>query len=947
MKKSLLFILCTLISCGLWASPRDAQEAQQLAAEFLHSGVRQQAPAAQPVALTLSHTATQKSGLPAFYVFNRGEDGGFVIVSAESRTHTVLGYADNGHFDANNLPDNLRAWLNGYTEAISYAANLPERTGARRAQRAPKAYTPIAPLCTTKWDQGNPFNLKCPTDNGQRCVTGCVATAAAQVMKFNNYPTTGKGSHSYYWFRSENDSVLLSADFGATTYDWSHMLDNYYSGNPSMTQKNAVATLMSHCGIACDMGYGTGSSGAYMPYMIQALVTYFRYNAGILPLHKDYMSESQFLDGVIADLQAGYPCLFSGRTKSDEGHAFICDGLDANGLVHINWGWGGYCDNYFRVSVLDPEDQGTGGSASNEAYTEQLIAFTNIRPSEGGLYQPVITVDAMSIDGTRFGKNDYIIFATETFQNQGLEFWQGKPVVQVYKNGSLYKTCTIDMDALGLGMGWYYYNIYFYPDFSTLPAGDYEIVPAVKSSGSSFSTTPSPIKVKHIGEYRCQMKVTSDSIILTPPSAEIPVEPEVPTVEYLSSRYNTKNNVVLCMTFDDAPCGDVYFVGTPNNWGRGSGSKEDFANCAKFEALPDYEGWYAVAVPYSDGIQGKPIQAELDGSFRWENQCGAPSAWINRGGTGSKTADISAGYDYEANIAYSAAGCYIYELAYWKKHTNYPCANKPKHNYKVVLFAPDACEDMKPAIIGSFNNWDAGVAMTPDTTQSGYAYYYAVINDWAEGTFKFREASDTDWSNQLQYYDRAADQWKDFSDLVLPEATEDTMLIYDFSANPYYRFTKCEVDYYDIYVAFMLPESTPDAVDIAGSFDGWTGTPMTYYANDNYWYTTIRAKADDNFVIVEHDNWDNHLLYFDDEDNKWYTLSATMSKVWKEDEEGKYIAYNLSDASLYCWSADPLITGTEAVRSDDASAQKILRGGQLFIIRNGAIYSITGAKTGL
>ena len=934
MKKSLLLILCTLFSCGLWAVSRNAQQAQQLVTDFVNSNARLQATSAKQAPLTLCYTALQKNGNPAFYVFNRGENDGFVVVSAESRTHEVLGYANNGHFDVNNLPDNMRAWLDGYTEAITYAASLPERTNTKRAKRAPKTYSPISPLCSTQWGQGNPYNLKCPTDNEQLCVTGCVATAAAQVMKFNNYPTTGKGKHSYYWYRTENDSVLLTADFGSTTYNWSQML-NIYSSSATTAQKDAVATIMSHCGIACDMNYGTGTSGAYMPYMINAFVHNFRYNAAIKTICKDYMPESQFLDDIIADLQAGYPCLFSGRTVNDEGHAFVCDGLDANGLVHINWGWNGYCDNYFRVSALDPKDQGTGGSEGDLAFTEQVKVYTNIRPSEGGLFQPCITVNALYANGTSFAKQDEIYFTSEILQNQGIEYWEGKPAVQIYKNGSLYDTW-IDNFTAGLGISWYYNYIYFKPNLSALPAGEYEMVPAVKSTLSSFATALSPVMVKNIGEYRCQVKVTNDSIFITPPDAETP-DDGVPTVEYLSNLYDTENNVVLCMTFDDAPCGDVYFVGTPTNW------KASFNNCPKFEALPDYEGWYAVSVPYSSDLYGKPIQAELDGTFLWDNQCGDPGAWINKGGKGSKTANIFSGYGEESDIAYPSAGCYIYELAYWKLHKNNPCSNRQKHNYFIAIFAPDACDDMKPAIIGSFNNWEQGVAMTPDTID-GSVYYYAIINDWAEGTFKFREASDMSWSNQLQYYNESTNTWNDFPNFVLPEVTKDTTIVYNFSVNAYYRYAQCVVDYYNVWVQFALPEGTPSAVDITGSFDGWTGTPMNYETSGDYWYTTIRAAASDNLVIVEHNNWDNPLLVFDNDDNKWYNFNYRISGLWKEDSDGKYIAYNLTNTEHFRWSATPVDTKIENVNTDDSSTQKILKNGQLRVIRNGIMYDMTGAK---
>ena len=472
MKRTLLLALCGLFSLGIGATQRSAQEAQQLAADYLQQSSFR-APAKEQATLSHCYTAPKTNGTPAFYVFNYGTDNGYVIVSAESRTHTILGYSTIGHFDEAEIPDNMRAWLEGYQEAISFAASLPERPSQPdHLRRATKTYTPIAPLCTTKWGQGSPFNSLCPDDNGKNGVTGCVATAASQIMKKHNYPATGKGSNGYYWHRSEDDSVYLYADFENTTYDWSNMQDTCTSSSTDV-QKNAVAQLMYHCGVACNMKYSANGSGASSPTMINRLVVNFRYNAGIKTLCKDYMKEEVFLNGIIADLQAGRPVYFSGRTKSDSGHAFVCDGLDADGLIHINWGWTGKQDNYFRVSALDPKDQGTGGSAGNEAFTERVTAYTHIMPVEGGLYQPTITADSLYIEGgNRLGREDNVCFHFVKFKSQSLHRWEGSPVFLVYKNDSLYKTCPIDLNLTLTGNGYYYGYVNACPYLADLPAGE-------------------------------------------------------------------------------------------------------------------------------------------------------------------------------------------------------------------------------------------------------------------------------------------------------------------------------------------------------------------------------------------------------------------------------------------------------------------------------------------
>ena len=925
------------------AAPRSEQEALGEAFAFMNSGSMVFRAQAQSNSLTLAWTAMQDNGQPAFYVFNRGTNDGFILISAEDRTRTVLGYADSGTFSEADMPINMRYWLQNYSRMIAYAATLPALPdGVRKAPQRTHAYTPIEAICQTKWNQGDPYNQKCPYDSdNKRSVTGCAATAAAQVMKAHNHPVNGVGSHSYVWTNSADQNQTLSVDFGNTTYDWANMT-NTYSFSSKPVAKNAVSTLMYHCGVACDMDYSSQESGASAIAMMNGLVSYFDYDPGIRCLYKDYMGEKAFLNAIIEDLQAGRPVYFAGFTPRGGGHAFVCDGLDADGLVHINWGWGGNCDGHFQVSVLNPDDQGIGGSATNDSYTEGVSAYTQIRPNAGGAPTYTITADAISITSLRFSRNTAPELYADVFSNKSISTWAGKPSLLVYKNGELYKAVPwYYSDMLQLDPGYYYTSpIPISASLSSIPAGEYELVPGVSISGQSNVYVP--LYVLGYGAYRCPMTVTSSEIILELPQKE-ESDPEVPSVAYLSERYDTENNVVLCMTFDDAPCYDVYFVGTPNNWGKGSGSKENFANCAKFEALPDYEGWYVVSFPYSSGVEGKPIQAEADGSFSWNNQSGDKNAWINRGGSGSKTANVTAGYSGEANVGYPSAGCYIYELGYWKNHENIPCDNAPKYEYLVAIYAPDGCEGMKPAIIGSFNNWSEGVAMAKAQDNNGDIFYYAYIEDRVGGEFKFREASSTDWSNELQYYDAASGEWKVFANFKLPAVSEDMTVVYDFSYNTRYRYAQCQVEIHDIWVGLILPDNSPSAVDIVGSFDAWEGTPLMAYPVNDIWYTSIRATSNDYFAVVEHGNWSNYIQILNDH-NEWETLYIVVSDYMKEESDGKFVTLNMSNSDNIRWKADEGTTDVKTVQSDVSSGCKLLRDGQLLIMRDGMLFTPQGIR---
>lgn len=271
-------------------------------------------------------------------------------------------------------------------------------------------------------------------------------------------------------------------------------------------------------------------------------------------------------------------------------------------------------------------------------------------------------------------------------------------------------------------------------------------------------------------------------------SQEITGPDTIPTVDEVTQLYPlTGNNLVVCLYFDVAPCNDVYFPGNYRMNASGGGWSTDISELERFEPLPGFPGWYVVEVPYMNNAQGKPVQLRSDDIFDWEYQSGDANAWINHG---TLEATVVSGYPGEADIYYPVPGCYIYELVYWKNHKS-PCTVVPKHDYTIQLYAPDACEEMKPAIVGTFNNWSIFDPMTETTDLQGRKVYAYTIYGEEGHFFKFVEPEEG-WSNQLQYYDLEYGYWQNFDNYILPETDQDTTLVFDYSDNGKYRFASCE-----------------------------------------------------------------------------------------------------------------------------------------------------------
>ena len=510
------------------------QEASAVASAFIQARGEtapakrmQKAAAATSVTAPIEWAFTQyqiDNTTPAVFVFNSTEEG-FVLVSAEDNARAVLGYSDEGTFDANNIPENMQFWLQMYAdemgrlgeEAIRREARGKRREAikrkvigdeAMRQEATSEEYPTISPILgQTIWGQGEPFNNMCPTISGKRCVTGCVATALSQIMYVHKYPTKGTGSHSY---TTESKNLNVSANFGNTTYDWANMIPNY-SGSYTTTQANAVATLMHHVGVAADMDYTVEGSGAVSSIALAALTEYFGYDKAINVLPKDFMKEEDLLQAIATDLQAGRPVYFSGVTVNLEGHAFVCDGMKSDGYLHINWGWNGMANGYFAISALAPEVQGTGGSASNLAFTESVGVYTNIKPNAGGKAMPLVTVDKLTRTSKEtINKTEKVSFDLDRFTSAGIATAEGTITYFIY-NSNQELVEEVEIGTFELDPGYYYTSAISISEKlpNTLANGNYEL----EIRYIDDNDIDHPILVKGLGQVRIPFTVTSSQFV--------------------------------------------------------------------------------------------------------------------------------------------------------------------------------------------------------------------------------------------------------------------------------------------------------------------------------------------------------------------------------------------------------------------------------------------------
>ncbi len=357
MKRSFLVIVAVALAISAQAKPVDRQTATRAAVSFWEYTLGLNGGA------LLSDRSDDKWPYDHLLLFMMA-DGGFVLMSDNDVARPVLAYSASSTFDPENPPMALVPILEQYDLEIAsvregstpadpdwqrLANGLAIKGSAKDGE-----VDSLGPLVQTQWSQLSPYNQLCPAG----CPTGCVATAAAQVMRYWSYPAFGQGSHSY---TSDGGYGVLSADFAHTLYDWENM-PLHFSATSTAAERTAVATLMYHVGVSVQMGYNPMQSGAVAgdyagdtnAYCSQnALWRYFRYNRqDLIYRDKGTMSNDDWTDLMVEELRQLRPILYNGRGSAG-GHAFICDGFDSRRYLHFNLGNGGSGDGFYAIGAIN------------------------------------------------------------------------------------------------------------------------------------------------------------------------------------------------------------------------------------------------------------------------------------------------------------------------------------------------------------------------------------------------------------------------------------------------------------------------------------------------------------------------------------------------------------------------------------------------------------------
>lgn len=440
MARLKLLALCIFFSTfcfSLWAKKVDVENAEKVVRHHIESKKHQFRDRSR---IQLKYTSfkehkqrqlRQQNALEAdtvcYYVFNVNDDGynGFVIVAGDDAAMPILGYSDNGSYDENNLPPAFAYWMECLQQEIMYAIenDLPQSEEAKLAwagyldadnsQSSWRANNVIVPpLIQTKWSQSAPYNGMCPQIEGGasqyagRAPTGCVATAMAQLMKYYNHPARGAGQSQLY----TTGSITVPAVNFEIDYPWNNML-NTYSGSSTTAEKEAIATLMFHCGASLKMGYTASGSGAPTAEVARALYKYFDYDASIQFKERLGYNNVAWHIGLKQQLDKKQPILYSGYNSFYGGHAFICDGYAANDYFHFNWGWGGSYDGYYLTNAMEPYGEMT--------FNGRQEIVVNIMPNQGGIPVPELRLyGALNASKTSVDKGE-IFTVSSTAMNPG------------------------------------------------------------------------------------------------------------------------------------------------------------------------------------------------------------------------------------------------------------------------------------------------------------------------------------------------------------------------------------------------------------------------------------------------------------------------------------------------------------------------------------------------
>ena len=471
-----LLVIMTFVVCNIKAKEITKQQARDNAMAFLCKSSPQSMRKARSSA-SLTDVNINVKNLFAFNI----EGGGYVITAGDDRIQPVLGYAETGTLDSENMPVNMRQWLDSYSQAISRLRQQTETSVTETANATSGAYKErqaIDYLIHDRWGQGFPYNNSCPKYNGRKAVTGCTSTAMAMVMHYYKWPQGNcKPIPGYTSKTTEFDFEATLEDLPAVTFDWENMRSNYsYYDDPEINPE-PVALLMRYCGQAINSVYADQVTTAGYMSACYAMRKYFGYDKRAYHAARNNYSNEEWEDLIYGEIAAGHPVIFGASVGGQAiGHEFIIDGYNGEGMFHVNWGWDGTCNGYFALSLLD----------YLKDYPSYVPEYFNVWQQAGiGLFPDETTADEPIIE-------DLFLTLSRLWENEGSILFEGVVSFEEYKNVTLqFALGTVGADgSLNPVLTSQEYNISntdaennIYAvklDKTKLPEGETKLVPMVK-----------------------------------------------------------------------------------------------------------------------------------------------------------------------------------------------------------------------------------------------------------------------------------------------------------------------------------------------------------------------------------------------------------------------------------------------------------------------------------
>lgn len=373
MRKMFTLIAVALLTMTATAKDRSEQAMQSIALQTL-LGSSAQAPSPTAKKAQMANPLVKCQSLDMVNVYGI-KGSGIVFVSKDDSFEPVLGLSD-GYFDVDQMPCGMKWWLGAVDQSLKSM-----KAAGKTYHRSVIAGARATNFIKTSWNQGTPYSNLCPQIDGAAAPTGCIATAMAQIMYYYKYPTQGKGSGTYYvtTYKDASDTKGTTTSYKrnlANTYAWNKMKTSY--GLVTSDEDNAVATLMADAGASSNMQYTADASGTSDWYAVRGFVNNFGYDSlAVNRLDRDFYTDQEWMDMIQTEMQAKRPILYCGVDQKDGGHAFVFDGIQEDGKVHVNWGWGGTANGWYAVDVLKPMYNGNSlvsGEGFN-TYQSMVLGF--------------------------------------------------------------------------------------------------------------------------------------------------------------------------------------------------------------------------------------------------------------------------------------------------------------------------------------------------------------------------------------------------------------------------------------------------------------------------------------------------------------------------------------------------------------------------------------------